>query len=87
MPTLPPVKWVPGLSRGAKCGRGVLVTLTPPLYRRGHGRVQLYLYPPSGPHRACNGNTLAFFFYLVIYTLFNDAVNNVCYFVAWYYDE
>jgi len=23
-------------------------------------RVELYLYPPSGPHRACNGNTLPF---------------------------
>jgi len=25
-PTQPPVKWVPGLSRGVKCGRGVLLT-------------------------------------------------------------
>ena len=25
---------------------------------RGHGRVELYLYPPSGPHRACKGITL-----------------------------
>jgi len=25
----------------------------------GHGRVELYLYPPSGPHRACNGITLS----------------------------
>jgi len=25
---------------------------------RGHGRVELYLYPPSGTHRACNGKTL-----------------------------
>ena len=24
----------------------------------GHGRVELYLYPPSGPPRACNGITL-----------------------------
>jgi len=24
----------------------------------GHGTVELYLYPPSGPHRACNGITL-----------------------------
>jgi len=28
-PTQPPVKWVPGLSRGVKYGRGVLLT-TPP---------------------------------------------------------
>ena len=25
---------------------------------RGHGRVELYLYTPSGPHWACNGITL-----------------------------
>ena len=25
-PTQPPVKWVPGLSRGVKCGRSVLLT-------------------------------------------------------------
>jgi len=25
---------------------------------RGHGREQLYLYPRSGPHQACNGITL-----------------------------
>ena len=24
----------------------------------GHGREELYLYPPSGPHRAYNGITL-----------------------------
>jgi len=28
---------------------------------RGHGRVELYLYPPSGPHRACNANTSPFY--------------------------
>ena len=55
-PTQPPVKWVPGLP-GVKCGRGVLLT-THPFQCRGHGRVELYLYPPSGPHRACNGITL-----------------------------
>jgi len=27
--TQPPVKWVPGLSRGVKCGRGVLLTTHP----------------------------------------------------------
>ena len=55
--TQPPVKWVPGLSRGVKCGRGVLLT-THPLLVRGLGRVELYLYAPSGPHRVCNGITL-----------------------------
>ena len=29
-PTQPPVKWVPGLSRRVKCGRGVLLTTDPP---------------------------------------------------------
>ena len=29
-PTQPPVKWVPGLSRGVKSGRGVLLTTHPP---------------------------------------------------------
>ena len=28
-PTQPPVKWVPGLSRGVKCGRGVLLATRP----------------------------------------------------------
>jgi len=53
-PTQPPVKWVPGLSRGVKCGRGVLLTTHPLLLPRSW-RVELYLYPPSGPHRDCNG--------------------------------
>jgi len=44
---------------GVKCGRGVLLT-THPFQCRPHGRVELYLYPPSGPHRACNGITLPF---------------------------
>ena len=42
---------------GVKCGRGVLLT-THPLLAPHHGRVELYLYTPSGPHRACNGITL-----------------------------
>ena len=29
-----------------------------PFLCRGNGRVELYLYPPSGPYRACNGITL-----------------------------
>jgi len=59
-PTQPPVKWVPVLSR-VKCGRDVLLTIHPFLCR-GHGRVELCLYPPSGPHRACNGITLLYFY-------------------------
>ena len=33
-PTQPPVKWVPGLSSGVKCGRGVLLTAHPLLEPR-----------------------------------------------------
>jgi hypothetical protein len=39
-------------------GRGVTLTIHPLLVPRSHGRVELYLYPPSGPHRACNGVSL-----------------------------
>ena len=39
---------------GVKCGPGVLLT-THPFQNRGHGRVELHFYPPSGPYRACNG--------------------------------
>jgi len=40
---------------GVKCGRGVLLTTHPLLVPRSW---KLYLYSPSGPHRACNGITL-----------------------------
>jgi len=33
-PTQPPVKWVPGLSPGVKCGQGVLLTTHPLLVPR-----------------------------------------------------
>jgi len=56
-PTQPSVKWVQVLSRGlsaaGKCCRPLTQFLC-----RGHGRVELYLYPLSGPHWACNGITL-----------------------------
>ena len=42
---------------GVKCGRGVLLTTHPLLVPRSW-KTQLYLYPPSGPHQACNGITL-----------------------------
>jgi len=48
--TQPPVKCT-GSFPGVKFSRGVLLTTHPLL-------VELYLYPPSGPHRACNGITL-----------------------------
>ena len=33
-PNQPPVQWVPGLSSGVKCGRGVLLTTDPLLVPR-----------------------------------------------------
>jgi len=39
----------------------MLLTTHPLLVPSNHGRVELYLYPPSGPHRA--RNTIFFFFY------------------------
>ena len=56
-PTQAPVQWVPGLSLGVKCGRGVLLT-THPLLVPLSWRSRVYLYQPSGPHRARNGITL-----------------------------
>jgi len=41
-----------------KCGRGVLLTTHPLLVPRSWKSRAIYLYPPSGPHRACNGKTL-----------------------------
>ena len=47
-PTQPPVQRVPRLSRGLKqLGSGA--DDPPPSKRRGHERVGLYLYSPSGP--------------------------------------
>jgi len=41
---------------------------SPPSSDRSHGRVELYVYPPSGPHRACNGITLPLHLPLLIDT-------------------
>ena len=43
---------------GGKERPGRAADHSPPSSSRGHGRVELYLYPSSGPHRACNGITL-----------------------------
>jgi hypothetical protein len=43
---------------GGKVRPGRAADHSPPFLCRGHGRVQLYRYPPSGPHRARNGITL-----------------------------
>jgi len=50
---------------GVKCSWGVPLTTHP--LGHGHGRVELYLYLPSGPHQACNGNTLPLPLYIYIY--------------------
>jgi len=42
---------------GGKLRPGRAADHSPPFYYRGHGRVELHLYPPSGPHRVCNGIT------------------------------
>ena len=49
---------------GVKCGRGVLLN-THPLLVFGHGTVELYLYPPSGPRRACKGKHLPLSLYIL----------------------
>jgi len=61
-----------------KCGQGVLLT-THSLLVFSHGRVELYLYPPSGPHRACNGIIYLYLFSVKIYifSLTRYNVNNL----------
>ena len=56
-PTQPPIQWVPGLSRG-KSGRGVALTTHSPSRAEVEGRVELYLYSPSGPSWPVLGWTL-----------------------------
>jgi hypothetical protein len=74
-PTKPPVQWVPGLNPDVKCGRGVLLT-THSFWCRGHGRVEIYLYPTSGPHRAFNGVTLLIGFHIK-YPIFVSDFNEI----------
>jgi hypothetical protein len=67
-PTQPPLRWVPGVKRP---GRGA--DHPPPSMCRGHERVELYLYSPSGPswsvigrtfihthHTACNKSQISY---------------------------
>jgi len=63
-PTQPPVQMGTGCFPGVKCGWGVLLT-THPFLCRDRGRVELYLYPHSGPYRVCNWNTLPLFYAIV----------------------
>jgi len=66
---------------GVKCGRGVLLT-THPFQCRSHVRVVLYLYPPSGPHRACNGITVPLLLYVFIIIILT---NIDIYWRPWWY--
>jgi len=52
---------------GGKVRPGRAADHSPPSTAARHGRVELYLYPPSGPHRACNGITLTFYLLLSIF--------------------
>jgi len=54
---------------GVKCSQGMLLTTHPLLVLRS-GRVELYLYPPSGPHQACSGITLPFYLLYKYHTFF-----------------
>jgi len=57
--TQPPIQWVPGLSRGVKRpGRGV--DHLPLSSAEVKGRVELYIYSPSGTSRPVLGWTLPF---------------------------
>ena len=51
---------------GVKCGRGVLLTTHSLLVPRSWK--MRAIYPPSGPHRACNGIKFTFTFYQRRYT-------------------
>jgi hypothetical protein len=55
-PTQPPIQWVPGRSMG-KSGRGVVLTTHPPSSTEVEGRVELYIYSPSGPQWSVIGIT------------------------------
>ena len=57
-PTQPPVQWVPDLSQGKAAG--AWCCLPTPSRRRGHQRVELYLYSPSGLQWPVIGWTLPY---------------------------
>jgi hypothetical protein len=61
-PNQPPVQWVPGLSRGVECGRGVTLTTHPPLAPRSRMSRAIPLIP-SRPLLACYRVTFTFYMF------------------------
>ena len=55
---------------------------------RGQERVGLYLYPPSGPHRACNGKTLLLYIhiYVCVY-IYITQINILKFYTNFYYER
>jgi hypothetical protein len=59
-PTQPPVKWLPGLPRGVKCGQGVLLTTHPLLVLRSRKSRAIPL-PTLWATLACNRDYFTFY--------------------------
>ena len=75
-PTQPPVKWVPGISRGVKCGWGMLLTTLHLLVLRSW-KIGLYLTHPLGQAVPVMGShTSALFFPLLQLLLFSILIHN-----------
>ena len=64
-PTQPPVKWAPDLSRGVKCGRGVLLTTHPLLVPRSWKSRTI----PLPTFWATLGNGIFTFTYMLVTTI------------------
>ena len=77
--TQPPVQWVPDLSRGGnRSGRGA--DHPPPSKCRGHERVELYLYSPSGPSWPVLGRPLPLPLYIL--TGYSPNTQIMCHFLC-----
>jgi len=65
---------------GGKVRPGRAADNSPPSSAPGHGTVELYLYPPSGSHRACNGITLSlsFLFIIGLVIFCNGVMKKIC---------
>ena len=54
---------------GVKCGWGVLLTTHPLLVPRSRKSRELYLYPPSRPHRPVIGITLLYLYFKLVHNI------------------